>query len=74
MDLGLHGKRALITGGSRGIGFAVARALAAENVAVGLIARGAAGLAEASRELEDLGASVAAAAADVTDTPALATR
>jgi len=71
MDLGLHGKRALITGGSRGIGFAVARALAAENVAVGLIARGATGLAEASRELEDLGASVAAAAADVTDTPAL---
>ena len=71
MDLGLHGKRALITGGSRGIGFAVARALAAENVAVGLIARGAAGLAEASRKLSDLGASVATAAADVTDTPAL---
>ena len=71
MDLGLRGKRALITGGSRGIGFAVARALAIEGVAVGLIARGATGLAEASRELEDLGASVAAAAADVTDTPAL---
>ena len=30
MDLGLRGKRALITGGSRGIGFAVARALSAE--------------------------------------------
>jgi len=71
MDLGLRGKRALITGGSRGIGFAVARALAAESVAVGLIARGAAGLAEASRKLNDLGASVATAAADVTDTPAL---
>ena len=71
MDLGLHGRRALITGGSRGIGFAVARALAAENAAVGLIARGAAGLAEASRKLSDLGASVATAAADVTDTPAL---
>src|SRR5215469_3450410 len=71
MDLGLRGKRALITGGSRGIGLAVARALAAENVAVGLIARGAAGLAEASRRLKDLGASVATAAADVTDTPAL---
>jgi 3-oxoacyl-[acyl-carrier protein] reductase len=71
MDLGLHGRRALITGGSRGIGFAVARVLAAENVAIGLIARGAAGLAEASRELHDLGASVATAAADVTDTPAL---
>jgi nucleoside-diphosphate-sugar epimerase len=33
MDLGLHGKRALITGGSRGIGLAVARALAAEGLA-----------------------------------------
>lgn len=71
MDLGLQGKRALITGGSRGIGFAVARALTAENVAVGLIARDAAGLAEASRKLEDLGAAVATATADVTDTSAL---
>jgi 3-oxoacyl-[acyl-carrier protein] reductase len=71
MDIGLHGKRALITGGSRGIGFAVARTLAAEKAAVGLIARDAAGLAEAARELAGLGASVATAAADVTDTPAL---
>jgi 3-oxoacyl-[acyl-carrier protein] reductase len=71
MDLGLQGKRALITGGSRGIGFAVARALAAENVAVGLIARDPAGLAEAARNLAGLGASVATAPADVTDTPAL---
>ena len=71
MDLELRGKRALITGGSRGIGFAVARALAAEKAAVGLIARDAAGLADAARKLADLGASVATAAADVTDTPAL---
>jgi 3-oxoacyl-[acyl-carrier protein] reductase len=71
MDLGLQGKRALITGGSRGIGFAVARALAAEQSAIGLIARDPAGLAEAAARLADQGASVATAAADVTDTPAL---
>jgi NAD(P)-dependent dehydrogenase (short-subunit alcohol dehydrogenase family) len=71
MDLGLHGKRTLITGGSRGIGLAVARALAAEQTAVGLIARDAHGLAEAARKVADLGAPVAVAAADVTDTPAL---
>jgi 3-oxoacyl-[acyl-carrier protein] reductase len=71
MDLGLRGSRALITGSSRGIGFAVARALAAEGAAVGLIARGAGGLAEAARALSDQGASVATATADVTDTPAL---
>jgi 3-oxoacyl-[acyl-carrier protein] reductase len=71
MDLGLRGKRVLITGGSRGIGFAVARALAAEQAAVGLIARDPAGLAEAAARLAEQGASVATAAADVTDTPAL---
>jgi 3-oxoacyl-[acyl-carrier protein] reductase len=71
MELGLHGKRAVITGGSRGIGFSVARALAVEKAAVGLIARDPEGLADAARKLADLGASVATAAADVTDTPAL---
>jgi len=71
VDLDLDGKRALITGGSRGIGLSVARALIAEGVAVGLIARDPAGLAEAARDLAGQGAFVATAAADVTDTPAL---
>jgi 3-oxoacyl-[acyl-carrier protein] reductase len=72
VDLGLRGSRALITGGSRGIGFAVAESLAAEGAAVGLIARDAEGLAAAARRLRDRGpVTVATAAADVTDTPAL---
>jgi 3-oxoacyl-[acyl-carrier protein] reductase len=71
MDLGLNGRRALITGGSRGIGFAVAEALAAEGAAVGLVARDAAGLAAAAKRLGPRGVPVATAVADVTDTPGL---
>jgi 3-oxoacyl-[acyl-carrier protein] reductase len=61
----------LITGGSRGIGFAVAEALAAEGAAIGLVARDAAGLTEAAGRLEPRGVPVATAAADVTDTSRL---
>ena len=71
MELGLRGRRALITGGSRGIGFAVAEALAAEGTAVGLVARDAAGLSAAAGRLEPRGVPVATAVADVTDTPQL---
>jgi 3-oxoacyl-[acyl-carrier protein] reductase len=71
MDLGLRASRVLITGGSRGIGFAVAEALVAEGAAVGLVARDAEDLATAADRLAARGGSVATAAADVTDTPAL---
>ena len=71
MDLGLRGRRALITGGSRGIGFAVAEALAAEGTSVGLVARDPVGLAAAAEQLEPRGVPVATAVADVTDTPQL---
>jgi 3-oxoacyl-[acyl-carrier protein] reductase len=71
MDLGLSGSRALITGGSRGIGFAIADALAAEGVSIGLMARESAGLAEAAARLADRGTKVVTVAADVTDTAGL---
>jgi NAD(P)-dependent dehydrogenase (short-subunit alcohol dehydrogenase family) len=49
MDLELTGKRAVVTGGNRGIGLAVARALAAEGCDVALVARDKAAL-DAARE------------------------
>lgn len=52
MDLGLRDKTALITGGSKGIGRAVARALAAEGARVMICARDAENLARTAREIE----------------------
>jgi 3-oxoacyl-[acyl-carrier protein] reductase len=55
MDLELTGKVALITGSSRGLGFASARALAAEGCHVCICARGAERLSEAAGELRAAG-------------------
>lgn len=52
MDLGLTDKVAVITGSSRGLGLASARALVAEGCRVVLCARGAETLAEAALEVE----------------------
>lgn len=52
MDLGLTDKVAIITGSSRGLGLASARALVAEGCRVCLCARGAEQLAEAALEVE----------------------
>ena len=51
MDLGLQGKHAIVTGGSRGIGKAIARELAREGVDVAIVARTKADLEATAREL-----------------------
>jgi NAD(P)-dependent dehydrogenase (short-subunit alcohol dehydrogenase family) len=56
MDLQLTGKRALITGGSRGIGLQVARGLAVEGAHVAIAARDPGRLAAAAADLSGLGA------------------
>jgi 3-oxoacyl-[acyl-carrier protein] reductase len=72
MDLNLTDKVALITGSSRGLGLASARALAAEGCRVCLCARGEEQLGKAAAEIRAMTASanaVLAAVADLT-TPA----
>ncbi len=68
MDLQLNDKVAIVTGGSRGLGFASARALVAEGCHVSICARGLARLDEAAGELRAAardGAEVLTVQADV---------
>jgi 3-oxoacyl-[acyl-carrier protein] reductase len=68
MDLGLRGKVAIITGSSRGLGLAAARALVAEGCQVSISARGEGTLTQAAQALRSSaadGAEVLAVAADL---------
>ena len=68
MDLQLKGKRAIVTGASRGIGKAIARQLAEEGVEVVIAARGREALEATAVELaRDTGARIVPVAADTAD-------
>jgi 3-oxoacyl-[acyl-carrier protein] reductase len=67
LDLNLRGRRALVTGGSKGIGLAVAEELVAEGVHVAICARHPRELDAAAEKLRGSGCTVYAQVTDVTD-------
>jgi NAD(P)-dependent dehydrogenase (short-subunit alcohol dehydrogenase family) len=71
VDLQLTGKRAVVTGASRGIGYAVADTLAAEGADVVLVARDQAALEAAAQRVGRHGRRIMAVAADTTDDAAV---
>jgi NAD(P)-dependent dehydrogenase (short-subunit alcohol dehydrogenase family) len=71
MDLQLHGKKAIVTGGTRGIGHAVATLLAAEGCDIAICARHRGPVEEAAAALARAGVRAIGGAVDVADLPAL---
>jgi NAD(P)-dependent dehydrogenase (short-subunit alcohol dehydrogenase family) len=67
VELGLQGRRALVTGGSKGLGRAIAEELAREGAAVAICARHEDEVRQAAEDLRALGTTVHAEVADVTD-------
>jgi len=66
MDLGLHGKVAMVAGASKGLGFAVARALALAGAHVSIVSRDAASITQAATNIEqETGAAVLALPVDL---------
>jgi len=71
MDLGLKGRNAVVLGGTRGIGRAIAGTLAGEGAGVAVCARNADQVASTVAELKAMGVKATGAAVDITDAAAL---
>jgi len=71
MDLGLQGRKAIVTAATRGIGLSIAQLLADEGVDVAICARSEGGLESARKDLEGRGVKVFTRALDVGDGDAL---
>ena len=71
MDLGLRGKKAIVTGGTRGIGRAIAELLVGEGCNLALCARSRAGVDDALAALARKGVKAYGGVVDVADTKAL---
>ena len=73
MDLGLKGKVAMVAGASKGLGYAVARALAAEGVKVSISSRSDAAIGDAAKKIAaETYMDVIGVAADVKSADSLA--
>ncbi len=71
MDLGLKGRKAMVTGGTRGIGRAIAERFAQEGADVAICARNQDEVADAVAALKGMGVQATGASVDVGDKTAL---